>query len=1046
MDRKLSVKAPKQHLYHIGTLQKLCRNVAITVSTKDFWITHHHLSQISISIGTIAGIAFYGLSAISPAIAQISADTNLPDGQTAVKSGTTSGLDFLITGGTKVGNNLFHSFKNFSIPESGSAIFQNDANLANIINRVTGGLESNINGLIQTNGNANFFLINPNGIIFGPNASLNIGGSFIGSTAASLKLSNGDEFSATNPTKPLLTVSVPLGLQFGTKAESITNQSQFIRPVVKSFAFVGGEIKGESGKIIAPGGRIDFGAVGENSFVELSQDPEGFTLGYAEVESFGDIQLNSSLLNVSGPGSGKIQLQGQTVNLDQSALFAVTFPNGIQEGGGINLRGAEININGSFIQAITLGNLQGGDVTLEAEKVVIQAQSVVSAETRNLGQGGKLTINADNLQVTESIVGTETQLSGIAGDVLITTKDLTVSDGAQIAVNAFEEGSSGQLTVKASNSINLVGERLDASVSSGLFANNQGSGKSGGIVVETDKLNIWDGARISSSTFSQGDGGQVMIRAQDSELIGSSQTGRYSGVFNNVEPGASGQGGNISFITETLRIYDGAQISASTFGSGNAGSISITAPESIEIRGLASDIPLPSPSSGLFAQVEAKEGAAEATGKGGDILLDTGKLILQGKKARISASTADLGLGGNVTINVNELLVHNGAQIQAGTTGLAPGGKVEVTATDKVELIGVDEFASGLFTSTQGDAPAGNLNVTTKNLSIQDGARISASSSGAGMGGTVNINASDTVKLTGTGTSSNMEVRSGLFVEATGIGEAGNIQLNSSSLLLDERGVIVAETASDDGGDISLKVADILQIRGNSLISATAGAGSKGGNGGNIDIDTNFLVAVPSENSDITANAFEGRGGNIQIAAQNIFGIESREQLTPLSDITVSSSFGVSGIVEINTPDIDPSQGLTELPEQIIDASKQVARGCGIDEGQIAKGKPAKGQTANRFVVIGKGGLSPNPEAILSSNTILQDLETTPILNGQNLARKAASSPTKPIKVSDYADPIVEAQAIVVDSQGEILLTAQVPQANHNSSWLPSINCNDSQP
>ncbi|KST69243.1 beta strand repeat-containing protein [Mastigocoleus testarum] len=1046
MNRKQGIERLKQNICHIGVFRNLCGGFAKIVSHKNFLSLNNHIFQKS--VGTIAGIAFCTLSGTSPSVAQISADTNLPDGQTVVTPGTTPGIDFLITGGTKVGNNLFHSFQNFSVPENGSAIFQNDANLTNIINRVTGDLESNINGLIQANGNANFFLINPNGIIFGPNASLNLGGSFIASTASSLRLSNGDEFSAINPTKPLLIISVPLGLQFGNQAKSITNQSQFnnSRTVLNSvgapgglvlqpfqtLAFVGGEIKGELGNITVPGGRIELGAVGENSFVGLNQGPQGFTLDYTNVEDFGDIELIRSVNDVSGPGGGNIQLQGQKINLEQSALFAVTFPNGIENGGVVNLYGDEININSSGIQAITLGNLQGADVALEAENISVQAESVVSAETRGSGQGGKLTISANNLEVVKSILGTETQVSGNAGDVLITTQDLNVRDGAQIATNAFEEGASGQLTVKASNSIELIGERGDGSVPSGLFSDNHSSEKSAGVSIETGKLNIRDGARISASTFAGGDGGQVTIQAKDYELIGSSQTGKLSGVFTNVEPGATGQGGNISLTSERLQIYEGAQISASTFSSGNAGRVSISASDSIEIQDLGLDTAF----SGLFAQVEAKQDTSTATGKGGDILLDTGKLTLQGKQARISASTNDVGWGGNVTINVDELLVRDGSQIQAATTGMAPSGKLEVTATNKIELSGVDEVPSGLFTSTQGYLAAGSLDVNAKDLSILDGARISASSFGAGVGGSINVNASDTVKLTGTGTSSNTEVRSGLFVEATGTGKAGNIELNTRSLLLDDWGAIIAETASDDGGDISLKIADMIQMRNNSLISATAGANSKGGDGGNINIATNFLIAVPSENSDITANAFEGQGGNIQISARNIFGIEFREKLTSLSDITVSSSFGANGIVEITTPDIDPSQGITELPEQMTDTSNQIARGCGVDRVQIAKG-----QIRNRFVVIGKGGLPSNPEAILSSNTILEDLEITPILKPQDTAQQALSSTKNPIKVSDSNDSLVEAQSIVLNSQGEVLLTAQVSQRNHNRSWFSSISC-----
>ncbi|MDJ0619874.1 MAG: filamentous hemagglutinin N-terminal domain-containing protein [Calothrix sp. MO_192.B10] len=1115
INNQTTIKSPRQYFYHIGLI-----------------------------IGVILG----SFSAMPPATAQISADTTLPNGQTIVLPGATKGLNFLIQGGTKAGNNLFHSFKEFSVPTNGSVIFQNKSNLANIINRVTGTSLSNIDGLIQTTGNANFFLLNPNGIIFGPNASLNIGGSFIGSTASSMKLDNGDEFSATNPTQPLLSVSVPLGLQFGNNTASIINKSQFngkgkalnsVRAPAglqgkpfKTLALIGGEVKADTGNITVPGGRLELGSVDKNSFVRLeADDPQGFAFDYKNVQGFGDIQLSRSVLDVSGPGGGNIQLQGKTVNVNQSGIFAVTSPNGMKNGGEITLRGEQLNINSSNIQEITFGSVQGGDVNLEAKKIAIQAQSVVSAETWNVGKGGNLTIRADDLKLAESFAGTEAKGDGNAGDVSIDSQNLTVQDGAQIIANTLGQGDAGKLTVKAHNSINLVGEGIKSSLSSGLFAKKQGSGKSGGITIETEKLQIRDGARISTFTVGSGDGVQIVIQAQEAELRGTSQTGKPSGIFSPVEAGATGKGGSISFTTGTLRISDGAQISATTFGKGNAGRISIVAPQSVEIRSKNTDTQF----SGLFAQVERKQGTSPTTGNGGNVFLDTGQLIMQGTKARISASTGDLGTGGNITINAKDVLVEDGAQIQAATKGLTNAGKIEVTA-DTIQLIGENGTASALVTSTQGDAAAGSLTVNTKNLFIEDGGRISASTSGMGAGGELNLNATE-IKLIGT----KGEFASGLFTETQGLGDAGELNINTDKLLVtngarvsadtfgglggsinlianslevsnggqfrtntasnsnagnitmqvrdsilltgtdsgifasttadsqgnggkididpisfiirdgatiavDSQGMgiggdiklvadsltldggkISAETRSNTGGNINLQLQDLLLLRNSSQISTSAGNQQFGGDGGNITISSPFIVAPPIENSDITANAFTGRGGNIQINTDSILGISFSNDLTNLSNITASSTFGVSGVVDINSPEVDPSKGLPELPENTTDASKLIAQGCSASPGQVA----------SRFMVKGKGGLAPSPEDIFSGDRILQDLQTTPIKTQQNLAQATIS----PTNISRPRHALVEAQAMVVNARGEIVLTAQAPKVKSRSSWVSTTNC-----
>ncbi|GAA6617391.1 hypothetical protein NUACC26_032010 [Scytonema sp. NUACC26] len=245
------------------------------------------MSQITTSCSFLLGIAIGGATVISAncALAQITPDGTLPNNSVVTPDGST----FNITEGTQAGSNLFHSFSEFSVPTGGIAIFNNALDIQNIISRVTGGSVSNIDGLIKANGTANLFLINPSGIIFGKNAALNIGGSFLATTASSLKFADGTEFNAKTPqTTPLLTISVPIGLQFGNNPGSIHSQSlstvdqngnpsQYGRVVGlqvqpgKTIALVGGDVTLDDSLLRAEEGRIELGSVGSISLVSLAR-------------------------------------------------------------------------------------------------------------------------------------------------------------------------------------------------------------------------------------------------------------------------------------------------------------------------------------------------------------------------------------------------------------------------------------------------------------------------------------------------------------------------------------------------------------------------------------------------------------------------------------------------------------------------------------------------------------------------------------------------------------------------------------------------------
>lgn len=257
-------------------------------------------------------------------------------------------------------------------------------------------------------------------------------------------------------------------------------------------------------------------------------------------------------------------------------------------------------------------------------------------------------------------------------------------------------------------------------------------------------------------------------------------------------------------------------------------------------------------------------------------------------------------------------------------------------------------------------------------------------------------------------------------------GNAGRMRIEADTITLDNRGALIAKTVTGEGGNINLQVEDLIEMRRNSLISAEAFGGQ--GDGGNINIDTEFVVAIEDENSDIVADAFGGNGGNINITAQNIFGLEFRPQRTPKSDITASSQFGLEGDVVLNTPNIDPSRGLTQLPTQPIDVRGLVAQVCRAD---VVDNR-------SQFVMTGRGGLPPKPSELLRGEAVLVDWIPLASDAGESVQVNRTTIPAQ--NVSD--GQIVEANGWVIDAEGNITLTASIPNATPKTLSVNPSFCN----
>lgn len=606
-----------------------------------------------------------------PAIAQIAPDATLGvNSQITVDGNITT-----ITGGSQAGSNLFHSFGQFSLPTGTQAHFNNLLDIQNILVRVTGSSPSSIDGLIQANGTANLFFINPNGISFGPNASLNIGGSFIASTANSIEFADGTGFDAgqTSPAQALLTVAIPIGLRFTNKPASIlvagdgqgartgselidTTSGLRVQPN-QTLALVGGDMALTGATIKTAGGQVELGSVAGEGLVDLTPTVKGWVLGYSNIKVFGDIQLSdAAVVDASGSGGGDIRVNSRNLSLTAgSQLEASTL--GTEAGGNIEVNvtdsltlvgapGSDLFLNTTIAAEVYEGATgTGGSININTGRLFVADEAQISAGTSGIGNSGSITISARDVEISGKSVITdfpfgssiatvvEPGATGAGGDININTQKLIIRDGGAVSVSTYSQGNGGNLTIKASDSIVVTGQLPGYGTlsSSRISALTWGSGNAGNINLEAGQLSLTDGARISVSS-------------------------EFPSVDIPIENPGTGNAGNIQISANKVDLTSESSILAATSG-GEGGNIFLT-------------------SNNLKLSNSSINTNALNVGNSGNITLDAGALVLQNSK--ITANAIE-GRGGNIRINAQGLFASPDSKITA-TSENGFDGTVQINA------------------------------------------------------------------------------------------------------------------------------------------------------------------------------------------------------------------------------------------------------------------------------------------------------------------------------------------------------------------------------
>lgn len=899
-------------------------------------------------------------------------------GTTVTPPAIPHGHTFQITGGTRsdhgTGANLFHSFNQFNVGQSDTAQFLNTTptlHTENILVRVIGDTRSTISGTIDTTSysGANLFLMNPAGIVFGPNATLHVGGSVAFTTAAYLRLAKADGsqaqiFDAHTTANGILT-SAPVAA-FGfldheqtaiPAAITVQGSALEVSPG-KSLSLVGGKVVVEFARL---GNLSDLtsSALARQILIASAASSGEVLAGTLDRapnikgQSFGDLGtvqiLKQSLIDASGERGGRIRISGGQLVVDDSILGSTI--------GDISLAGTSILVtNATQIGTFTTTNNNAGHISLEASgDITIDSKAHVFSFSRDAwGDAGNIKLSSDHGDVlfsNRAAVTSQTflgrgnsgtiQIDAMEGDVRLDNSSIFTSAmdgtgtiggiqlrannvhllrGSAIVGNNFSKQVAGNIEI-------LLAGRLYLAGGSVLQTTTIGPAAAADLTIEARDILLTDGSQLFANTTGLGAGGRVSIRDPASSGAMITIDGPGSGIFTGTE--GSGHGGTIDLSVKSLTIRNGGTLSATTSGpvrTATGGSIAVQATDHVTMTGgaaITASTSGPADAGEILIKatdVSITDGAkitAESTGTGnaGTVTIQgfnspANSFLLDGAGSSILTSTAQTGAGGNILIHAKDVMFRNGGKVSA-------------------ETFGASSSATGGTIAIQGD-----------HVRIESGALVTSSTSGAAKGGAINLTARESVSINDGAT---------ISASSTGLGDAGNISIHAGQRFTSHNGFVTTSAKQSSGGDIDIRASDLVSlINGRISTSVLGGAG----NGGNISIDPNMVVL--QNKSQIVANAIAGHGGNIAITTPLFLADQS-------SLVDASSLFGLNGRVTIQSPISNLSGTVGQLTSQPSPVHLLVQNRCVA----LANGQPST------LIVGGRQTFSTTPGGWASSPMLM---------------------------------------------------------------------------
>jgi len=573
------------------------------------------------------------------------------------------------------GYNLFHSFQTFNIQSSETATFSGPDTINNIIIRITGDETSCIDGQFKSDlPNATIYLLNPNGVMIGKNASVDTMASLHISTADYLVMEDAEPF-IVNAAQPVLSISQPVGfgiLETGVGIIDITHNEQIEISTGETISLIGSEINIKNSHITASEGQINIVSL---SSCEISLSDSGVTVN-GEYRSGNINLLNSSRLIVDGTGSGNIFILGGYLLLNETSfLSAIT--NGDKNGGDIDLLVENLNMyDGSFIQSeiISGENNSGGDINItatdtvhlsnnsriisstdnsragririEAKNISISQASGINSQTTGFGAGSDIFLfSSEAVLLTDSVLSMDSETSGNSGNIRIESHNIFFTNGSTIVSETSGTGHGGQISIHAEKHITLAGTN-DSGIASTISNISSGTGNAGKIYLDASQISIEDGGIINTATVDGGFGGNIEINTEILELIGVNPHGENTDGFNSAIISVSDQTGKLGDIhisSKDLLIKEGAYINTSSCSNGDAGTIQIIG-ESLTVQGIA---PVIEEDQFLESQIIFNENHSPTDG-----------IKLSGIYANSDSQEYSVQTDGNIIIDFSEMYLH----------------------------------------------------------------------------------------------------------------------------------------------------------------------------------------------------------------------------------------------------------------------------------------------------------------------------------------------------------------------------------------------------